>query len=195
MQDKRFKDTINIIAAGNSVSTMDVKEICRRAYTIGVNGAAIHAPVNIGISVDRKWAEEYTPAIKGRPFFLYKYSEIWPELFLYDWTNRGIFSEIPGILDGQTSGHVALNLAYQMYPKKIYLFGFDYTGKGYWFGGYKWTEDNSKSRTKAEWLQGFDVIKTFFDKRNISVKIVGETKIRDFPVISYKDYLNETKDQ
>lgn len=193
MTEKVFKDTINIIAAGNSVRKMDVKEICKRAYTIGVNGAAVHAPVSIGISIDRKWAEEYTKDIKGRPFFLFKYTETWPELFLFDWLSKNEFSQVPGILYGQTSGHAALNLAYQMRPKKLYLFGYDYTGKGYWFGGYKWTENKEVSRTKAEWLDGWNIIKSYFDKRGIEVKIVGETLIKEFPVITYQEYLNETK--
>ncbi len=186
------KEIINIIAAGTSVKEMDVKKICSRAYTIGVNGSAIHAPTHIGISMDRRWTEYYLDHIRGKPFWARKCPEKWPELWLFKCDETSdIFSEVPGILNGKSSGHCALNLAYQMKPKKIYLFGFDYSAKPYWYPAYPWVKyPTVSSRVVPEWLDSFTIAKRILDAAGTEVTIVGlESKLTQFKKISYKEYL------
>lgn len=186
------QEIVNIIAAGQSVASMDVNEICRRAYTIGVNGSAIYAPVHMGISMDRRWTEYYIDKIRDKPFWVRKCPEKWAELWLFKCNeNTDIFSEVPGHLNGKSSGHCALNLAYHMRPKKIYLFGYDYSAKPYWYPPYPWVKyPTVSSRIVPEWLDSFDVHKKILDAAGIEVVIVGlESKLTQFKKISYEEYL------
>jgi hypothetical protein len=188
------QEIINIIAGGNSVKDMDTKEICKRAHTIGVNESALYAPVHIGISMDRLWIEKRYDQIKDKPWLLRKIKKefIWKEaaIFKCDHTTDQ-FSEMPGVLNGRSSGHCALNLAYQYKPSKIYLFGFDFTGKPYWFGSLEWHKNKDRTYLSNDWIPAFDAAKSFFDKAGIEVTIVGlESKLTQFKKISYEEYLN-----
>lgn len=185
------QETINIIAGGNSVKNMDLKEICKRAYTIGVNDSAVLAPVDIGVSMDRVWAQYREPEIKGKPFLLRKPPSRWPEMFTFSCNHESdVFSEIPGVLNGRNSGYCALNYAYQLRPKKIYLFGFDFSGKPYWYPAYPWVKyPTERSRMLPEWLTAFDQAKKQLDVAGIEVIIVGETVLKQFKTLTYKEYL------
>ncbi len=184
------KKIVNIIAGGNSVKDMDVKAICAKAFTIGVNDAAVHAPIDIGISMDRRWAEYRHEQIKGKPFWLHKSKEEWPELWKFKYKTIDDFSELPHELNGKNSGYCALNLAYHMKPKKVFLFGFDFTGKPYWYPAYPWVKyPTVRSRMDSDWLKGFDIAKKYMDKVEIEVIIVGESVLSQFKKISYEEYL------
>lgn len=187
------QEIINIIAGGQSVKNMDIKEICRRAYTIGVNDSAVLAPVNIGVSMDRRWAQYREPEIKGKPFLLRKPPSTWPGVFAFNCDyETDEFSELPGKLNGRNSGYCALNLAYQMRPKKIYLFGYDFSGKPYWYPAYPWVKyPTERSRMEKEWPLAFDKARQYFDQVGIEIIIVGlESKLTQFKKISYEEYLN-----
>lgn len=184
---------INIIASGNSVKNMNVKEICSRAYTIGVNESALYAPVDIGVSMDRLWTEKRYEQIKGKHWLLRKIDKnlIWPEASIFKCDHEtDQFSETTGILNGRSSGHCALNLAYQLKPEKIYLFGFDFTGQPYWFGALEWHKNKNSTYLSNDWIPAFDAAKGFFDKAGIEVVIVGdESRLTQFKKITYEEYL------
>lgn len=184
-------EMINIIAGGNSVKDMNVKEICKRAFTIGVNDSAVLAPVDIGVSMDRKWSEYREPEIKGKPFLLRKAPSKWPEMFCFSCDHESdIFSEIPGKLNGRNSGYCALNYAYQLRPKKIYLFGFDFTGKPYWYPAYPWCKyPTERSRLLLEWPAAFAQAEKQLTAAGIEVIIVGESDVKQFEKITYEEYL------
>lgn len=184
--------TINILASGNSVKDMDVQTICGNAYTIGVNESALRAPVSIGVSMDRKWTEIREEALWHKPWLLrrIKREMKWPGLFVFKCDNEtDQFSEVPGILNGRSSGHCALNLAYQFRPEKIFLFGFDFTGKPYWFGKLEWHKHSNKSYMSGDWIPAFNAAKKVFDAAGIEVIVVGESNLTQFKKISYEEYL------
>jgi len=181
-------DAIVVIGGGSSVKSMDVNEICKRGYSIGINGSNLSAPVDIGVSMDRRWAETYHNDIVGKPFWLRKTFHKWPELrsFSCDYESD-VFSETDGKLNGRHSGYCGFNLAYQMKPKTIYLFGFD-MGGNYWHTPYPW-KGKEKDRLYKVWIAGFEVAKRICDEKGIKVYVVGDSKINCFPKISYKQFL------
>ncbi len=187
---------VNIIAGGSSVAAMNVKEICLRGYTIGVNDSAVLAPVHIGVSMDRRWSEYRLEQIRNKPFFLRKVPKgaySWEGLWLFKCDHESNhLTDISGHLNGKNSGYCALNLAYQMKPKKVYLFGFDMQGS-YWYPPYPWCKNKDKTRILPEWPVAFQEAKVVFDKAGIEVFIVGESKIDAFPKITYEEFLRCTK--
>jgi hypothetical protein len=100
---------------------------------IGVNDAALHARVDAAISMDRLWTEHRWPdltakvlptwirrsALKnigGRPF--------WLRPFECDHTSAEMTDAV-GPLNGTNSGLCAVNLAFQLRPRLIRLYGMD----------------------------------------------------------------------
>ena len=194
-------ETVIVIGGGESVKAMNVGEICKRGYSIGANGAAVHAPVDCGVSMDRQWAEYYHDQIVGKPFYLRKAKEKWDKLVSFSCEHESnVFSETEGKLNGRNSGYCAFNLAYQMNPKTIYLFGFD-MGGGYWFKRYPWEDPKRGSSDKKHkqeaniariydiWVVGFDMARKLCDKKGIKVYVVGKSKIKSFPNITYERFL------
>jgi hypothetical protein len=55
-----------------------------------------------------------------------------------------VFTDQVGVLNGTNSGLCGFNLAYQMRPKQILLFGFDMkrgpNGEAHWFPDYPWAK-------------------------------------------------------
>jgi len=185
------KSVVNIIAGGNSFRNCDGNTVYHRGYTIGVNEAAIRTPVHVGVSMDRKWTEVRHEQIAGKPFLLRKPFKLWEGAFVFACNHEtDEFSEVPGILNGRSSGHCALNYAYQMRPKKIFLFGFDFTGRPYWFGHLEWHKNKDKTYISNDWIPAFDAAKKKFDAAGIEVIIVGtESLLTQFKKITYEEYL------
>jgi len=100
-----------------------------------------------------------------------------------------VLSNVPGILNGRSSGHCALNLAYQMHPKRIFLFGYDYTGKPYWYGAYPWSKTIDRTRVDHDWIESCVNILHQLEQAHIMINIVGESEINGFNKISYEEYL------
>lgn len=160
-------DTISILAGGWSAKAIDKSRL--PGVVIGVNDSAIHAKCAIAISMDRLWTENRwanlqalkCPAyirisalknIHARPAWLYPFGcdHQLAEL-----------SDDKSILNGTNSGLCALNLAYQMFPRTIILFGFDMcrgpNGETYWFSEYPWARAGGGTGNKryAEWAGQF----------------------------------------
>jgi len=142
-----LKETIIIIAAGNSVKDMDLKAVCERGYVIGVKNAAWCAPADIGVCMDRHWTEQFISFLKGKPWWLRKVPKDleWEGLRKFKCNHlSNEFAEEEGTLNGGNSGYCAVNLAYQMRPKRIFLIGFDMTGEAYWYEPYWWVVNRNK---------------------------------------------------
>jgi len=176
-------EVINILGGGISVRkhNMDVNEICKRAYTIGTNDAFLLAPANIGISADKNFPHDFLERLRGREVYLKKCAETWPGLTIFTGGGKQPFSDIPGVLNGSNTGLCAFNLAYQMRPKKIYLFGFDCSENGYWYENV-----NYRPNFPQSWIQEFVDAKALLDKANIEVFIIGESDLTNYKIISYE---------
>lgn len=162
---------ISIVAGGWSVRDVSLAHLC--GQIIGVNDAACNLPaVDAVVSMDRLWAEHRWDWLCRRA------SETWlrrSAVQNLDFTNEAAagwlhvfecdnesarFSEERGTLNGTNSGLVALNLAYQMRPSRLYLLGFDMCrdrkGRTSWHAPYPWAPAGATSNGKyAAWAQQF----------------------------------------
>jgi hypothetical protein len=119
--------------------------------------------------MDRLWTEYRWPELvkRGMPAWirraaLQNIKESWPWLHRFECDHTSVeLSETCGVLNGPNSGFCALNLAYQMRPRRIYLVGFDMVrgpkGEVYWFKPYPWAKPGgaTSNGTYAEWSHQF----------------------------------------
>jgi hypothetical protein len=203
-------DRVIILGGGWSVrdQKVDVSILQKYGYVIGVNDAGIAAPVDVIVSMDRLWMKnryEQLAALR-RPVMLresawrvnMKGSKTWPGFGLFDNDYKtGIMSEDPKRLNGCNSGFCALNLAYQLDPKEVYLFGFDHCvhpgGKSpYWYQPYDWSpESGNKKRKYQDWCQMYAPAAEQFRKKSILVTNVSPaSRLTNFIKISYEEFLN-----
>lgn len=203
-----MSDIISIVSGGWSASQVDLSQV--PGFVIGVNNAALHAPrLDAAISMDRRWAERYWPWLKERgdagklrvwlrPNNVLNIRERPDWLTVYRCEHKSHrMSDEPGKLNGTNSGGVALNLAYSLRPKKVYLFGFDYRPgpKREWH----WFERTGKTNTVgafsiqpgryAGWAREFDHAGPMFKARGIEVLNVSSISlVRAFRKISPADF-------
>ena len=183
---------ISVVAGGWSVSTVDLLRI--PGTIIGVNDSAIRLPrCDLVVSMDRKWAEYRYDRLRQmrapayiRRSALQNIRDKWPWLnsFECDHTSS-TFSDQPGVLNGTNSGLCAFNLAWQMRPEKILLFGFDMkrgpNGEAYWYKPYPWSEKGATSSGKyAAWSKQFSRAAKQCKAAGIEVTIVGDSAIDCF---------------
>jgi hypothetical protein len=120
--------------------------------------------------MDRLWTEHRWPRLAAlAPMAYIRRSALkniaarppWLLAFENDHTATEM-SEAPGVLNGTNSGLCALNLAYQLRPSRIWLFGFDMShgpaGEPYWYPPYPWTgpRGGTTSGKYAVWARQFD---------------------------------------
>lgn len=90
------------------------------------------------------------------------------------------FSRNAGSLNGTNSGVCALNLAWQMEPQELYLFGFDMCrdakGKAYWHEPYAWAPPKGATSNGkyVEWAAQFNTIALAF--RSIGTNVFNVSK-------------------
>ena len=189
---------VMVIGGGQSAGECDLKTVCKRGYTIAVNDSFYndqhgYMPCDTGLSMDRRWSEYRLDKIRGRDFWLRRCEDTWEGRHLYDCDHKqDMFSDIPGVLNGRNSGHVAFNLAYQQRPKRIFLFGFDMS-RNYWYPPYPWVNPKREgSRILDTWVSGMNTAKWCCDQKNIEVFIVGHSKIKAFPKLDFRAFLAMT---
>lgn len=172
---------ISILAGGWSARGLNLKHL--PGVVIGVNDSGVLAPkVNIVVTMDRLWLEYRWEELKqlkrtlwARPAALLNIKErpTWLTVFDCDWQTSE-FTDEAFHLNGTNSGGCALNLAYQLRPSKVYLFGFDMCRgpklEVYWHKPYPWKPMGGTSDTKySEWSKQFDKPAQQFKEAGIEV--------------------------
>jgi hypothetical protein len=196
-------DVISVIAGGHSFGLVNRAKI--PGMIITANEAGVMLPrVDHAVSMDRKWAEGRIEALRARK------NRTWlrrSAVQNIDWTADGDwlrifdcdhttvkFSEDPQCLNGTNSGTCALNLAYLLRPRDLYLFGFDMgrtaDGKVYWHDPYPWAKPTGGTGNAryAEWAAEFNEIALAF--ASISTKVINvslTSKISCWRKVSAKD--------
>lgn len=155
---------ITVLAGGWSASSYDLNTL--PGFVIAVNDSAYYAPRwHAAISMDRLWSEARFEFLKrqGKPVWLRRSTiknftiRDLPQFHAFDCDHEAVdFSEDPGALNGKHSGAVALNLAYQLRPEKLWLIGFDMKlgprGERHWHPDYPWKSGGgSKPGTLGGW--------------------------------------------
>jgi hypothetical protein len=184
-------DTVTIVGGGWSAKGyLDRLE----GFVIGVNDAALLAPCDAALSMDRLWAENRWDALKARAgttwLRLAAVKNIpehpdWLRLFGCDHTST-VMTDAHHWLNGTHSGFCAMNLAYQMRPKRLVLVGFDMgrgpQGQAHWWPDYPWAKPGgatSGGKFRA-WAAQFEGAARQFAEADISVEVWGATAIPSF---------------
>jgi hypothetical protein len=152
-------EVVSIVGGGWSVGNIDP---CRIPGTIiAVNDSAIHLPrYDIVVSMDRLWTEYRFDVLRERRKLAWlrrsavqNLESRFPWLHVFECDHESTeFVDLPDMLNGTNSGFCAFNLAYQMRPKRIVLFGFDMNrdknGGAYWYESYPWTNKAGGTSTR-----------------------------------------------
>jgi hypothetical protein len=203
-------EVVSVVSGGPSASLVDLNSV--PGFVIGVNNASLHMPrIDGAISMDRRWAEahwqwfmDHNGSVKLwlRPNNVMNLKNLpewkpeWVSVFQCDHKQHRM-SDDPGQLNGTNSGGVALNLAYSMRPKKVYLFGFDYRPgpqrQMHWFangetgrvGDYPIHENRYRN-----WAREFSDVALQFRAKNIEVVNVSSISlVTAFRKVSPADYM------
>ena len=196
---------LSVIGGGLSVRNIDLNTV--PGQVIGVNDSAIHAPrVDMVVSMDRLWTEYRWDKLLAmdKPTWLRrnaikntwaKGGETWKNLTVFD--NKlepESFSRDPVVLHGHNSGACALNLAFQLKPDHLWIFGFDMTkgstGDPYWYEPYPWKpEGATKPGHYRVWARQAERMVRWLQAEGIAVSIVTDTKwAKGVPFVSTQDY-------
>jgi len=176
-----------VVAGGWSVSKIPEKvrnNLINEACVIGVNDSAIHMPVDYALTMDRLWLEHRIDKMRELgittyyrrctaknvqpeyPQFVPYFGDIW----------RGQMTLEPGHLWGNNSGRVALNLAYQLAPKRVFMLGFDFklgpNGEKHWYPPYSWG-GGAKVSKMAEWSTEFEYAAHQFEMAQCDLYVVA----------------------
>lgn len=200
-------ETISVIASGPSAAAVDLARA--GGYLIGVNDAALHClrPVDAVVSMDRLWTEHRWDWLVHRcgPTWLRRSAvqnvkDRWDELNVFDCDHlASVFSCVPGHLNGTNSGACALNLAYRLKPRRVFLIGFDMKrdvprARAYWHAPHEWADPRGSTTNGkySEWSRQFGWAAQAFRSAGIDVfNVSPSSAIADFPKITPKQYLQE----
>jgi hypothetical protein len=152
-------EVISIVGGGWSVRHIDQARI--PGTIIGVNDSAVLLPrCDIAVSMDRLWTEYRFDVLRDRRRLAWlRRSAVqnvpskFPWLHVFECDHESTeFIDLPDMLNGTNSGFCAFNLAYQMRPKFILLFGFDMNRNAnraaYWYPPYPWTSKAGGTSTR-----------------------------------------------
>lgn len=191
-------NNVIIIGGGKSAKKCQPENLYRYGHVIGVNDSALQVRSHTILSMDRLWMENNyeqcrnlaVQTIFRRCAWRLK-DKSWPRLGLFDCNTKTPFmNDALGCLDGDNSGACALNYAYQMRPSRVFLFGFDMNGSGYWHNGYSAQNKGSGNRKKPDWAEKFNFKKKQFDQKGIQVFNVNTRSAIDaFEKINYEQFM------
>lgn len=189
---------IIILAGGKSAADCQPENLYKYGHVIGVNDSGLKVRCHTILSMDRLWMENNyetcrslaTQTVFRRCAWRLKGKD-WPRLGLFDCNTESLYmNSTLGCLDGDNSGACALNLAYQMRPKRVFLFGFDMNGSGYWHDAYSANNKGSGSRKHNDWAKKFHYKQKQFYKEGILVFNVNtKSAIDAFEKINYQDFV------
>ena len=174
---------VSVVASGPSA--LECGAAHAPGYVIACNDMFFHARPDAVFSMDGLWAKHRVPKFFSQPnsgcaihlrrsAFKYiggpaTYSHI--NVFDCD-TKSDVMSPDASVLNGRHTGQCALNLAFTMNPRTVFLYGFD-LGKdtGHCHRDYEWKgQGNTNNQTKfREWRDGFEVSAQYFRAAGIAV--------------------------
>lgn len=198
---------VTILGGGWSVSAVDLGALC--GFVIGVNDAAVYyGHPDAVVSMDRLWTEhrwEWLRARQGATWLrrsaVQNCPHRWTELQVFECDNESTeFSDDHGTLNGTNSGMCALNLAWLIQPRRVFLLGFDMNrspaGRAYWHPPYPWTRPEgatTEGKYKA-WAKQYDRAAQRFAAAGIKVfNVSPKSALQSFKKIQPSDYAREAR--
>ncbi len=201
---------ISIVAGGWSVRDIEIDRLV--GFVIGVNESGVLLPrVDAIVSMDRLWTEHRwaklyemncgtwlrRSAVQNLSAIEMNAAATW--LHVFDCNHEtNDFSEDPTRLNGTNSGSCAMNLAYLLKPRRVFLLGFDMIrspeGNPYWYPSYAWANPNggTGNKTYGRWASQFSQAAAAFRAIGTEVFNVSQkSAISAFPKITPKQYAQE----
>lgn len=212
-------DDVTVIGGGWSVR--DVRDYLERlpGSIIAVNDSAIHAPRwDYCVSMDRLWTEHRIADLAFRIRTAAELVQVhirrnalqnldgwrcngWLHAFDCD-HETSIFASLESWnrLNGTNSGACALNLAWKLRPRRLFLLGFDMNrntrGEAYWYPPYPWTtpRGSTSDGKYAAWADQFETIGKQFELIGTEVLNVSPASaIATFEKMTPKQFEKECK--
>jgi hypothetical protein len=199
--------SVIVIGGGWSVTQYNVADLRFNGLVIGVNESMVLFQCDVGVTMDRLWAEH-----RAQQYFTTRTGELWvrrgadkrlplnPRLRQFDCDHKSNEMVLtPRVLNGTSSGMVALNYAYQLLPTHVYVFGLDMQrgpkGEPYHHAPYEWAD--SKGATKPgkykAWGPQFRKVWSAFRQLGVQlVQVNNRSTVDSIPSISYEQFLKET---
>lgn len=182
---------VSVLGGGWSVKGEGVDVSNLPGIVIGVNDAFRYAKVDIILSMDRLWAENRWELLKLRetPVWLrrsavqnIKERPDWLNIYECDNADEAALSDKQDRLNGANSGFCAVNLAYLLRPKRLFLFGFDMrrgpAGEPYWYKPYEWRPEGGTTQGKyRSWINQFSIAEDRFLAIGTEVYLIGERSL------------------
>lgn len=201
--------TIIIIAGGPSVRFYDVRRLEGLGFIIAVNDSFLHAPFDAIVSMDGRWLFNRYEEMRKRNLSLWAslkhFSKwcsagwVWPgvELFKVNPDGKGLSDSFEQ-LNADNSGYMALNVAYLLKPKNIFLYGFDLTHDSsagdkaeHWYGCYPWRNVEKKPGLYQMWMPNHKQAAQQLALANINIYNVSpQSKIEVYPKMSFENAEN-----
>lgn len=175
-------EVVSILGGGWSALFVDRDNL--PGTVIGVNDSFIRAKCHAGVSMDRLWTEWRWPDMMNiaRKAFIRDAAlknitdrPAWLRPFECNYKTT-TFGGIPEHLNGTNSGLCAMNVAYLLRPRRLYLFGFDMNrspnGNPYWFPAYPWAPGGATKNGKYDaWAREMEHVAEQF--RLIGVEVLN----------------------
>lgn len=202
---------VTIIGGGWSVRSVVLDMLC--GTVIAVNDSAILAPRwDIAVSMDRLWTEGRIEQLRRRCTETEPPRKAWirksalqnieaqPQdagfIQPFDCDHEStIFSVIPERLNGSNSGACALNLAWKLRPRRVFLLGFDMNrdpdGRAYWYPPYPWStgKGSTTDGKYRNWARQFEDAAAAFAAIECQVfNVSPKSAIDTFPKITPVQY-------
>jgi len=191
-------DVVSIVACGPSA--LKCGAASAPGMVVAVNGAFRYVRHDVALTMDGRFAREEWPKLQGRPFVVrgsaWQHAidagaKHWEGVNVYACDNKSTrFATTPEpntgdmILNGTNSGYVALNFAFNMKPRRVYLYGFDMDEPEHFFGPYPWAGQgcvNSEAKFGA-WREEMHAAALQFRAAGIGVFNTNpRSRIREFP--------------
>lgn len=193
------KKTVIVLAGGESAKDY-AQDLHKYGYVIGVNDSGLNVKCDAIVSMDRLWMQNRYDDVVNKSVAVYfrlcafrkSGKPEFRSLNLFDGnTDEGIMSMCVSPLNlwGDNSGACALNLAYQMRPDMVFLYGFD-MGGDYWYDRYEWKDRNTSSGKFKEWSSKFKIKADQFKNIGCDVYNVNlNSNLDAFEKISHDEFL------
>lgn len=183
-------EVVSVVACGPSAIECGAKRA--PGFVIAVNDAYRHVRHDAVLSMDGRWTENRLPGMlaEGPPIYLRRraFEHIKPEhrvptgvlqrvqVFDCDHTSDAL-SDAKLHFNGPNSGYCALNYAYSLRPRTVWLFGFDHRG-GHFHPESEWRQRGEGSQNSprkfADWSVSCYEARRYFD--NIGAHVINTNR-------------------
>lgn len=178
-----MSEVVSVVACGPSA--LECGTARAPGFVIAVNDAYRHVRHDAILSMDGRWAMNRLPDLDTDvPVYLRRsaFKHVDPAQVRTDTLRRvqvfdcdhtsDLFAKRSNVLNGPNSGYCALNLAYCLHPRTVYLFGFDHKG-AHFHPESEWRQRgegcSNSPRKFAEWSASCYEARRFFDEAGIQV--------------------------